>query len=428
MITRRNIHTYPFKYQYVDYDEYFAPEAAALYLHVPFCIKKCGFCDYTVYINKTDEAREQYVQALIKEIRAYPSHGTFPRFSVDAIYFGGGTPGILTAEQLTRVLDTCRETFKINEGAEICLEFDPPTVSAEKVRKLKEEGFNRFSVGVQAFDDELLRICNRSHDVATAERAYQIIRDEGITHINLDLIFPLPNLTMDIWKHAVDKAIGMEPGCITAYGLEIWPKTAFYHEITQQKLELPTPEAEQAMYAYAIDALDAAGFQRTSSTGYYHPDRSPQYSRFLEFYWRTWPMVGFGVSSKSVVHDRLYTNVKGLKRYYELIEEGRIPLDFATYLTKDQEMRRVVIRGLKMCSVSRSGFKQRFGIDIDMMFGTQLAELTEQGYLVDEGDDIVLTRKGQIHSTNVYERFYTDDDLSPAKPGEVRFGISELVH
>jgi oxygen-independent coproporphyrinogen-3 oxidase len=428
VITRRNIHTYPFKYKFFDYEDYFGLESSVLYLHVPFCIKKCGFCDYTVYINKTEDVREQYVQALQKEISAFPKHGTFPRFSVDAIYFGGGTPGILSGEQLTRVLDTCRENFKVNDGAEICVEFDPPTVTPEKVRTLVDAGFTRFSVGFQAFDDELLRICNRSHDVATAERAYKMVRDQGVTNVNIDLIFPLPALTVDIWRHAVDRAIELEPGCITTYGLEIWPKTEFHHGITNDKMSLPAPEDEQEMYAYAIDQLEANGYERVSSTGYFHPDRAPQYSRFLEYYWRTWPMIGFGVSAKSVIHDRLFTNVKGLKRYHELVESGRIPMDFATYLTKEQEMRRVVIRGLKMCSVSRTDFKNRFGIDIDMVFGTQLAELTEQGYLVDVGTDIVLTRLGQIKSTNVYERFYVDDDLSPAQPGEVKFGISELVH
>lgn len=427
MITRRNIHTYPFKYQYLNYDEYFAPETAALYLHVPFCIKKCGFCDYTVYTNKSMDVREQYVRTLQKEIRDFPGRGVFPRFGVEAIYFGGGTPGILSGEQLARLVQTCRDTFEVHPDAEICLEFDPPTVDPEKLQVIQEAGVNRVSVGVQSFDDELLAICNRSHDVATAENAIRMIREAGYTNVNLDLIFPLPNLTMDIWKRSIDHALELEPGCLTAYGLEIWPKTAFHHQITNQRLELPSPEAEQAMYEYAIDELDSHGFQRVSSTGYFHPERSPRYSKFLEYYWRTWPMIGFGVSSKSVVHQRLYTNVKDLKRYHEMVNAGRIPMDFATVITKEQEMRRVVIRGLKMCEVSRSGFKDRFGVDIDVMFGVELAELTEEGYLVDVGDDIVLTRHGQLFSTNVYEKFYTEEDLAPPAPGEVQFGISQLV-
>jgi len=427
VITRRNIHTYPFKYQYVDYDDYFGLESSVLYLHVPFCIQKCGFCDYTVYVGRNSDARERYVQALVREIRAFPSHRAFPAFSVDAIYFGGGTPGLLEGPQLVRVLDACRETFQVNPGAEVCLEFDPPTVTADKVDTLLEAGFTRFSMGVQSFDDDLLRLCNRSHDVATAERAYRIIRNAGCTNVNLDLIFPLPSLTMDIWRRSIDHAIELEPGCLTAYGLEIWPKTSFHHGITNNVLTLPSPEEEREMYVYALDALDGAGFLRSSSTGYYHPDRSPRYSRFLEYYWRTWPMLGFGVSSKTVIHDRLYTHVKRLNSYYELIEQGRIPLDFATFLTKEQEMRRVVIRGMKMCSVSRSQFRKRFGIDIDMVFGPQLETLYAEGLVTDAGDEIVLTRQGQILSTNVYERFYVEEDLTPPKAGEVKFGISELV-
>jgi oxygen-independent coproporphyrinogen-3 oxidase len=254
-----------------------------------------------------------------------------------------------------------------------------------------------------------------------------MIRAAGFRNVNLDLIFPLPNLTLDVWRRSVDRAIELEPGCITTYGLEIWPKTAFHHDLLNAKLVLPSPAEEQAMYTYALDALEGGGFQRASSTGYHHPDRSPRYSRFLEFYWRTWPMIGFGVSSKTVVHDRLYTNVKDLKRYHELVEAGRIPMDFATHLTKEQEMRRVVIRGLKMCEVSRSDFQRRFGVDIDLVFAAQLSTLTEEGMLANEGDRIVLTRHGQVFSTNVYERFYVEEDLTPPTPGEVRFGISELV-
>jgi len=426
-IIRRNIHTYPFKYQYLDYDDFFGSESTALYLHVPFCMQKCGFCDYTVYINRPDDMKEKYVRALQQEVRTFPSHRTFPSFKVDAIYFGGGTPGILSGEQLTRLLDTCRETFEVAPDAEITLEFDPPTVTPEKLERLREAGFTRISLGVQAFDDSLLKLCNRSHDIATAERAYAMIRAAGYTNINLDLIFPLPNLTVPTWKHAIDRALELEPGCLTTYGLEIWPKTAFHHGIVNGGLELPPPEDETAMYTYALDSLESSGFLRGSATGYYHPDRSPQYSRFLEYYWRTWPMIGFGVSSKSVIHERLYTNVKDLKTYHKYIEQGRIPLDFATVLTKEQEMRRVVIRGLKMCVVSRTDFRERFGVGIEMVFGPELMALTEEGMLADAGDDIIMTRKGQIYSTNVYERFYAEDDLSPAQPGEVRFGISELV-
>jgi oxygen-independent coproporphyrinogen-3 oxidase len=427
-IVRRNIHAYPFKYRKHDYDDYFRPENAVLYIHVPFCITKCGFCDYTVYINKNEQHFAQYVDALEKEIRAFAANRTFPGFRVDAVYFGGGTPGILTGDQTAHLLDVCRESFEFNDDVEIALEFDPSTVDPEKIAKMRAAGFNRLNLGIQAFDDRLLQICNRSHDLATAERAYQTIVDGGFTHTNIDLIFPLPDQSLDDWKHSVDRAIELEPACITAYGLEIWPKTAFHSLISSGKMSLPTPEDERKMYEYAIDALEAAGFKRRSSTGYYHPDRCTDYSRFLEYYWRTLPMIGFGVSSKSVIHDRLFVNVKPLKQYYELVNEGRIPLDFATYLTKEQEMRRVMIRGLKMCEIYRQDFKDRFGVSMEDVFGSELEQLLDKGWLEKQGDDVYsLTRQGQLLSTNVYEMFYAPDDLSPAGSDEVRFGISELV-
>ena len=424
-IWRRNIHTYPFKYNYVDYDGYFGAEKAVLYLHIPFCHTKCGFCDYTVYINRPESAFEQYVQAMEKEIRAFGRNRAFPEFSVDAVYFGGGTPGILAGEQIARILQACRDSFKFEADAEIALEFDPSTVTAEKVDILHDVGFNRLSIGIQSFEDRLLQLCNRAHDVATAERAYELVR-RRFSHVNVDLIFPLPTLTVEEWQRSVDKAISLEPGCVTAYGLEIWPKTAFHYDLQQGRLEMPTNDDERAMYEYAIEKLEGAGFKRLSSTGYFHPDRAPDYCRFLNYYWRTWPMIGFGVSAKSVIHDRLYTNVKPLKKYYEMIEEGRIPIDFGTRISKQQEMRRVMIRGLKMCEISRSSFLDRFGVEMEAVFGTELRELVEQGLLAQQDDLYVLTREGQVLSTNVYERFYAEEDLAPPKPGEVQFGISEL--
>ncbi|MER8102545.1 coproporphyrinogen-III oxidase family protein [Kitasatospora sp. NPDC094016] len=427
-IIRRNIHTYPFKYRHHEYDEYFRPENAVLYLHVPFCITKCGFCDYTVYINRNEQHFAQYVDALEREIRAFAANRAFPAFRVDAVYFGGGTPGILTGDQTARLLDACRESFEFNEGAEIGLEFDPSTVDEAKIARMREAGFTRLSVGVQAFDDRLLEICNRSHDLATAERAFRTVVDGGFTHTNIDLIFPLPGQSVDDWKRSVDRAIELEPACITAYGLEIWPKTAFHSLITSGKMALPSAQDERRMYEYAIDALQAAGFARRSSTGYYHPDRCADYSRFLEYYWRTWPMIGFGVSSKSVIHDRLFVNVKPLKKYYEMVGSGQIPLDFATYLTKEQEMRRVMIRGLKMCEVNRPDFRDRFGVTMEAVFGAEIEQLVDKGWLEERGTDVyALTRLGQLLSTNVYELFYAPEDLSPAEGDEVRFGISELV-
>ena len=154
-LVRRNIHTYPFKYTVSAADDFFEPDLGSIYIHIPFCSTKCHFCDYTVYINSKQDLRTAYVEALKKEIRQFTRNRAFPAFRIDAIYFGGGTPGLLEAEQLVDILDTCRDAFAIVEAPEIAIEFDPHSVDADKLARLSEAGFNRVSIGAQAFDDEM---------------------------------------------------------------------------------------------------------------------------------------------------------------------------------------------------------------------------------------------------------------------------------
>lgn len=424
---RRNIHTYPFKYTYTDFNSFFHKEEAAIYIHIPFCSTKCHFCDYTVYTNTKDDLREAYVQALVKEIRAFTANPVFPKFRIEAIYYGGGTPGLLTAEQLIRILNACRETFELAPNAEIAIEFDPRSVEREKLDALFAAGFTRFSIGIQSFDEEILRETNRPHGLNDIDKAVTAIRDSGFKHVNVDLIYPLIGLTPEIWEDSVKRAIDLEMSCITVYPLEVWENTAYHNWILKKGQKLPRIEDEKAMAVTAFELLENAGYVTGSTSGYYHPDRADRYCRFLDFYWRTWPMIGFGVSSKSAIHQFMYTNITNIRQYIDRLERGEPVLDFSTYLTKEQEMRRVMIRGLKVGYVYRSDFKSRFGISMDLLYGDILKDLVADGYLTDDGEEIRLTRKGQLYSNAVWENFYSEDDLAPAKANEVKFGISELI-
>jgi putative oxygen-independent coproporphyrinogen III oxidase len=424
---RRNIHTYPFKYSQLPAEEFFTPQPGVLYIHIPFCSTKCHFCDYTVYINKPLDQRARYVDALCKEIAMFPENPAFPQFRIEAIYIGGGTPGLLSAAQLLQILQACRDNYLLMDGCEVCAEFDPACVDLEKLQALKEGGYTRVSVGVQSFNDNILKQSNRPHDLDSVYTAFECIDKSGFEHVNIDLIYPLPGLTQEIWEDSVQRAIALKPGCITAYGLEVWPGTAYYNWLERGKLTLPDPAAEVAMFTYAVEALENAGFRPRSTSGYYHPDRAPAYCRFLDFYWRTWPMIGFGVSSKSVVNNLLWTNIKPLGEYVQRIEAGQSPMDFATRMSKTQEMRRVMIRGLKMLEVGKRDFYERFGVEMEVPFKHEIESLVADGLLKNEETRVALTRKGQIYSTNVYERFYTEDDLRPPTAGEVQFGISALV-
>lgn len=424
---RRNIHTYPFKYTYTSYEEFFRKPLASVYIHIPFCSTKCHFCDYTVYVNTKEDLRERYVRALCEEIRRFPENPVFPRFDVEAIYFGGGTPGLLSAEQLIRILETCTEVFRLTPDAEIAVEFDPRSIEQEKIDRIRAAGFTRLSMGIQSFDENILRATNRPHDRQDIARAVDVIRRSDFTHVNVDLIYPLLGLTPAIWKDSVQQAIDLGFPCITAYPLEVWENTAYHNWIMKKGRSLPAIEDEKAMAEVAFDLLEGAGYVTGSTSGYYRPDLCSRYCLFLDYYWRTWPMIGFGVSSKSAIREFMYTNIRNIRDYIDNIEAGRPVLDFSTYLTKEQEMRRVMIRGLKVGTVFKSDFKARFGIGVDLVFGGMINALADEGYLTERDDEILLTRKGQLYSNAVWERFYAEEDLAPPKGDEVKFGISELV-
>lgn len=424
---RRYIHTYPFNFSRFGADEFLSPSAAAIYIHVPFCATKCHFCDFTVYTNKNEDVREKYVRSLCVEIQRFSHLRTFPEFKIEAVYIGGGTPGLLTGEQLVRLLQTCRDNYRISDGCEIAVEFDPSTVTAAKLDQLREAGFNRISIGVQTFDDKLLVQVNRTHDVATVLAAFEQVKRSGFTYSNLDLIYPLPGLTQEGWKKSVQQALAIEPACISLYGLQIWPGTAYYNWLKNDKLPLPTAADEVEMYLYAADLLESRGFLPGSTNGYYHPDRADSYCRYLDFYWRTWPLLGFGVSSSSAVHNRLWTNIKSIGEYVRRIEADEMPIDVGRFLTKPEEMRRVLIRGLKACEVSKEEFRSRFGVDMEMMFETQIRSLVRQGLIDDEPGRIVLTRRGRAFGPNVFEEFFVPDDLQPPHNDEIRIGVSTLV-
>jgi coproporphyrinogen III oxidase-like Fe-S oxidoreductase len=284
------------------------------------------------------------------------------------------------------------------------------------------------SMGIQSFSEEILKKNNRPHILEDVYKAWDIIKKVRFTHNNIDLLYPLIGLDLPTFENSLTKAIELEPSCITSYPLEVWPETAYYNWLITKKTHvLPDTPIELDMCRLGYDMLEDAGFQRYSTSGYYHPERAAEYSRYLEYYWKTWPLIGFGVSSKTVIHDRLYTNIRSISDYVQRIEQGESIMDFGTRLSKEQEMRRVMIRGFKMCEVSKSGFLSRFGVSVETVFGREIEGLLESELIREEGDIISLTREGQVFSSNVWEEFFTKEDLRKPTEDEVEFGISELL-
>lgn len=424
---RQTIHMYPFNFARVDDLEFFSPRSAALYLHIPFCRRKCHFCDFTVYLNKDLDVRQGYVNALCEEIRRFSESRSFPTFLVESIYVGGGTPGLLTAEQLAKVLDTCRDSYPVADGCEVSVEFDPLAVTADKVAAAVQAGVNRVSMGVQSFDDQLLRESNRPHDAAVAVAALEALVASPVPNVNIDLIYPLPGLTMDVWSATVAQAIALQPAAVTIYGLEVWPGTVFHRRLLDGTAQWPSSETEVAMYFTATEMLEQAGFEARSVNGYLHPERNDRYSRYLDFYWNALPTIGFGVSARSAVDDRMWTNVKSMATYLEKVKSGEPPIEFGRRLHKLEEIRRRVIRGLKACQLDKAAFQDRYGVGLDVLFGPELAQLVDDGLIENNESAISLTPLGRALANNVYARFYAPEDTAPLSASEVSIGRSMLI-
>jgi oxygen-independent coproporphyrinogen-3 oxidase len=421
---RQAIHTYPFKYRPMTAQEVFRPQRAAIYLHVPFCSKKCHFCDFVVRTNSSEDLRQRYVDALCREITLFDQLHPFGNLSVDAIYIGGGTPSLLTEPQLIRIIETCRSSFLVQDDAEITLEFEPVTVPGADLGALTGAGVTRASMGVQSFDDALLAASNRSHQARDVYQALASLRAGHITNINIDLIYPLPGMTWSIWESTVSQALALRPAAVSLYALEIWPGTPYGKLSAAGELGLPGPAAEVGMYRYAARVLEDAGYSAESVNGYVDRNLAPCYSRYLEYYWRLFPLIGFGVSARSAMGERLWRNCNSLAAYLDSISDGRLPVDLGCVMTKQQEMRRFMIRGLKACTVSKSDFESRFGVEMRWAFGSELTRLAADGAITENDESISLTLDGRAFAPNVYKAFYTEADLSEAAAGEVTYGVT----
>lgn len=424
--TRRMISKYPFKYEKMAASDFFSMDKASIYIHIPFCVKRCHYCTYVTKTGSTNAERENYVQALIKDILAFDENHIFPEHEIESIYFGGGTPGLLTDNQITRILDAVKTRFKVQEPLkDLCMEFDPSIVTDEKLEVFKKHGFTRLSLGVQSFDDTVLKASNRSHNADTARKAIRKIKEHGIKNFNIDLIYPLQCQNMSTWKEDLLETISMEPAEITAHVLEVWPGTKLEQLVKEGVYKLPSFEEEIRMTNEAYDILEKAGFKRWSNCGYYHPDRTSHYSLFMDYYWRSWPMIGFGVSAQSVVGKKIWTNTPEIDDYLQRVNNHLSPMNVCTTMSTRQEMLRFVIRGFKACYISKNEFYNRFGVELSDVFSTELNYLKSKEWIFETENSFNLTRDGQVFDRDVYTVFYTEDDMkAPEKTGQVWLGLS----
>ncbi|KOP23530.1 coproporphyrinogen III oxidase [Hapalosiphon sp. MRB220] len=291
------------------------------YIHIPFCRRRCFYCDFPIYVvgdrlrGETSNTISQYVDILGQEIAIAPVFGQ----SLQTIFFGGGTPSLLSVQQLQHVLLALEQKFSISPGVEISMEIDPGTFDLAHIQGYRSAGITRVSLGVQAFDTDLLQACGRSHSVADIYNAVDLISQVGFPEFSIDLISGLPHQTLDRWQESLEKAIAIAPTHISIYDLTIEPGTAFGRYYKGGTHPLPTDETTVKMYQMAQQILTGAGYEHYEISNYAKVGHQCQHNRV---YWQNRPYYGFGMGAASYVAGKRFTRPRKTKEYYQWVEAG----------------------------------------------------------------------------------------------------------
>ncbi len=402
--------------------------AIGCYVHIPFCVRKCAYCDFNSYSGYTEGSVTRYVRALTQEIRrsspailsdpppplAAPARrasaagwreglgvGASP---VDTIFFGGGTPTAIPATDEAALLRAVLETLPVTADAEITTEANPGTMDVQRLAVLRAAGFGRISFGVQSFDGDLLKTLDRIHSAQESKNAVRAARAAGFENVSLDLMFALPRQTLTQWRDTLDQALALDTDHLSLYSLIVEEGTGFY--TLQQKGRLPLPGDDLAadMYQMALDTAQSAGYGQYEISNFARPGRQCRHNLH---YWRNDPYHGFGCGAVAYLNGARRMNLKSPAKYAEAVEQGHdLTLSVET-LTADETMAETMMLGLRLTDegVDCRRFRDRFGVDPRQKFAAEIATFTRRGLLEVAGDALRLTPQGVFLASEVMVAF-----------------------
>jgi len=384
-----------------------------LYLHVPFCVRKCNYCDFLSAVHP-EETRERYVEALCAEIRARGKE--YSGRTVTSIFFGGGTPSLLLPAQISGIMDVIRETFPVSPDAEITMECNPGTVKMtgdtaeeEKLAGYLQAGINRLSIGLQSANDEELKLLGRIHDYEAFLRTYQAARAAGFSNVSVDLMNALPGQTLDSWEETLEKVLALSPmpEHLSVYSLILEEGTRFFTWDGEGKftgkLQIPSEELDRKMYAHTGKRLREAGFEQYEISNYAREGRE---CRHNFGYWIRKEYLGLGLGAASLLDETRYSNETDLAKYLKDPLAGRT----AQPLGRKEQMEEFLFLGLRTCrGVKRKEFLERFGEPLDQYWQAVIEKNGADGLLLDDGEGIRLTARGMDLSNYVSAQFLLEE-------------------
>lgn len=376
-----------------------------IYIHIPFCLRKCPYCDFYSTASHDKETRERFLSALCKELENYGQGQT-----VDTVFFGGGTPSILEADELCRIMSKLRECFSITDDAEISMECNPATATPEKLAAYRVAGINRLSIGAQSFDDEVLKTLGRLHDVSAIGDTVAEARRAGFGNISLDLMFGIPGQTHEIWHETVKRAMALEPQHISLYSLEFMEGTPFRKMLSEGKLTETEAEDDRRMYEEALALMAAGGYHQYEISNVAREGRECRHN--LK-YWNLDEYLGFGPSAHSFAGSVRRSNPDKLDVYCVNAEQGifgREGSDFWEENTFMDNVAEYMFTGLrKNAGVSKAAFREKFGRDIWSVYDgncrKEFAEYVKGGFAEETEDYLRLTLSGMNISNRIMAIF-----------------------
>ncbi|MEQ8764438.1 MAG: coproporphyrinogen-III oxidase family protein [Planctomycetota bacterium] len=383
------------------------PPDLGVYVHLPFCRKRCDFCYFKVYTDKNAADVQRYLDAVLTEARAYAARpyieGRLPKL----VYFGGGTPSYLSTSQLTTLFEGLREVFDWSRVEEITFECEPGTLTRKKIEVLHDLGVTRLSLGVENFDAEILELNNRAHRAQEIFEAYETAREVGFRQINLDLIAGMVGETEENWQHCIEKTLELEPESVTIYQLEVPYNTTIYQRMKNGGVRV-APVADwptkRRWTDEAFAALEKAGYQ-IGSAYTAKKDDSVQFL-YRDALWTGADLLGLGVSSFGHLGGIHLQNEHRFEPYVERVEKGELPIHRALQLEDDERLIREFVLQLKLGHLSLDYFRNRFGVDPRERFADTLEGLAASGEVAVTSEAIDVSREALLRVDELLPRFF----------------------
>lgn len=385
-----------------------------LYVHIPFCRKRCHFCYFRVYTDKNAEEIRGYIEAVLSELKAYAAKPYLQGRPVRFIYFGGGTPSYLSPDQIRQLTDGIKALFPWDQATEITYEGEPGTLNELKIKAIRDAGVTRLSLGVEHFDDQILEINGRAHRSKEVLRAYAYARETGFPQINVDLIAGMVEETEEKWHDAVAKAVALRPDSVTIYQMEVPYNTGIYKQMKAEgRLVAPVAdwETKRRWVDYAFQEFEKIGYAVTSTTTVVK-DASRVKFEYRQGLFSGADLLSVGVASFGHLAGVHYQNHHDFQPYIDAVQGGKLPVFRAYPVPWDERYLREFMLQLKLGSVSTRPFSEKFGVDPEVQFAGPLSELRRSGFLVESDGTIALTRQALLQVDALLPLFFKPEHRS----------------